>query len=61
MLHILVGLVLFPVKLAFAVFKGLLFGLFAIPLAAVGLSFAIAVVAVVLALGAAALACAVLF
>lgn len=51
MLHILVGLVLLPFKLGFALFKGFLFAILAVPVAVVGFSFALAFCAVVLALG----------
>jgi hypothetical protein len=59
--HILVGLVLLPVKLAFVVLKGTLFALFAIPLAVMAASLALGALSIVLALGAVARVCAALF
>lgn len=61
MLHILVGLVLLPIKLGFALFKGFLFAILAIPLAAVGFSIAVAFFSIVLALGGVAVLCALIF
>jgi hypothetical protein len=61
MLHILVGLVLLPIKLGFALFKGILFAIVAVPLAAVGLSLAVAFFSILVALGAVAFVCSVIF
>lgn len=59
--HILVALVLLPVKLAFAVFKGILFVLFAVPLAVIGASLVVGALSFALTLGAAVLFCIALF
>lgn len=59
--HILVGLVLLPIKLVFVVFKGVLFALFAIPLAVMGASLVLGALSIALALGTVALVCAALF
>ena len=59
--HILVGLVLLPIKIAFVVFKGVLCALFAIPLAVLGASLVLGALSIALALGAVALVCTALF
>lgn len=51
MLHILVGLILWPVSVVLAVCKGLFLTVFAIPLAAVGLSIAFIVISLTFVLG----------
>lgn len=51
MLHILVGLILWPVHVALAVCKGLFFAVFAIPIAAIGLSIAAIVISLGVVLG----------
>lgn len=61
MLHILVGLVLLPIKLAFALFKGFWLAILALPVLAVGAALVVAFVSVVLALGGAALLVAAIF
>jgi hypothetical protein len=55
--HILVGLVLLPIKLVFVVF----FALFAIPLALMGASLVLGALSIALALGTVALICMALF
>jgi hypothetical protein len=61
MLHILVGLVLLPFKLGFALFKGFMFVILAVPFLAVGVTIAVAFFSVLLALGGVAILCHVIF